>query len=152
MVDELLDAATMLAGEASRNSACGRRAVSPAYYAVFHALSDRATGSLLPGVPNAAEDYVRIYRSLDHDPLKNAFNQAPLKDDVRLRSIGGLIAHLQSERVRADYLPADPLLFPHAQVIDLVLQASQIIQELGSLTDDERRKLAVCLLFRTRKD
>ncbi|ORE92341.1 hypothetical protein [Aurantimonas sp. 22II-16-19i] len=152
MVDELLDAAAMLAGEASRNPSCGRRAVSTAYYAVFHALSDLATGCLLPGVSNEAEDYVRIYRSLDHGPLKNAFIQAPLKDNPRLRPIGGLIAHLQSERVRADYLPADPLLFPHSQVLDLVLQASQIVQELRALTDDDRRKLAVCLLFRTRKD
>ena len=152
MVDELLDVAAMLAGQTSRNPSCGRRAVSTAYYAVFHALSDLATGSLLPGVSNKAEDYLRIYRSLDHGPLKNAFIQAPLKDNPRLRPIGGLIAHLQSERVRADYLPADPLLFPHAEVLDLVLQASQIVQELRALTDDDRRKLAVCLLFRTRKD
>lgn len=152
MVDDLLDAAALLAGEASRNPTCGRRAVSTAYYAVFHALSELAAGSLLPDVSNQAEDYVRIYRSLDHGPLKNAFIQAPLKNDARLRSLGGLIAHLQSERVRADYLLADPLLFRHAQVTDLVLQASQVIEELRSLTDGDRRKLAVCLLFRTRKD
>ncbi|MBO0661345.1 hypothetical protein LQ948_02050 [Jiella sp. MQZ9-1] len=152
MIDELLDSARLLAGEPNQTSACLRRAVSTAYYAVFHALAELASESLLPGVARASDAYVRVYRALEHRRLKNAFMQAPLKDDNRFRAIGNAVVQLQVERARADYLPCDPSLFSLNVVTDLLVQAQGVIVDLRGLGRDERRTLAVCLLFRDRRD
>ncbi|TFF25431.1 hypothetical protein E3C22_08745 [Jiella endophytica] len=151
MIDELLLTAEALLRD-SQNPASRRRAVSATYYAVFHALAELASKSLLPDVSSDSWEYVRTYRSLDHGPLKSVFLQLPLKDDARFRIIGQSVVQLQVERNRADYLPNEPSLFPSTQAADLIAQARNVIAALRSLGDEEKRKLAVCLLFRVRQE
>jgi uncharacterized protein (UPF0332 family) len=107
MVGRLLDLADQMVREGSGSSAIRRRAVSTAYYAVFHALAKSCASILLPSVGRNSEIYERVYRALDHGPLKNAFmtKEGPLKDRQTLRKIGDRVVRLQSERHRADYLP-----------------------------------------------
>ncbi|MBP0616280.1 hypothetical protein [Jiella mangrovi] len=152
MVDDLLLTAEALLREGGENQSSRRKAVSTAYYAVFHALADLAASTLLPQMNSDSWEYARTYRSLDHGPLKNVFLQFPLKDDERFRMIGQSVVQLQIERARADYLPSDPSLFSLSQVADLIVQARNVIAALRSLSVADCRKLAVCLLFRVRKD
>ena len=85
-----------------------RRAVSTAYYAVFHAVTSLCAAELL-GASAALKktpEFERVYRALDHKSLKAAFNAAPLNNSPALKAIGERIVDLQSERIRADYLPS----------------------------------------------
>ncbi|MEF2073895.1 hypothetical protein [Consotaella aegiceratis] len=152
MVDRLLSAAETLLAERPKSSAFRRRAVSTAYYAVFHSLARICVGNLAPGLSRGSEEYLRVYRALDHGPIKTVFNQSPLKENPNLRRIGSVVARLQSERLRADYLPPDPMLFSFSEAKDLVEQVRQIITDLGALQVQDRRLLAICLLFKTRRD
>jgi hypothetical protein len=151
MVARLLDLADQMATEGARSSALGRRAVSTAYYAAFHALAKSCAGVLLPSVDRSSEIYQRVYRALDHGPLRTAFTTggSPLRDRENLRKIGELIVALQNERHRADYLPANPRMFRDGAK-NLVDQARQAVSEIERLSDDDRIALATFLLFKSR--
>ena len=152
LVSRLLDAADTLLKRRPGSAAFRRRAVSTAYYALFHALAKLCAESLLPaGAGHRAPEYARVYRALDHGPIKSAFNQSPLTDSSKLRTIGTLAVELQSSRHRADYYPPDDRLFPLASATDLIDKARQAIAELEQLTEDERRTIATCLLFKQRQ-
>ena len=126
-----------------------RRAVSTAYYAVFHALARCCAGELLAGEEQFSDNYVRVYRALDHGPLKTAFNSHPLIDNQGLRALGGLVVRLQGERHRADYLP-DQRVFTPAQCKELIDIAKTAVEDLTGLSSQNRRTLAVALLFKNR--
>jgi hypothetical protein len=55
MVDRLLDLADQMVREGSGSSALRRRAVSTAYYAVFHALAKSCASILLPSIGRNSE-------------------------------------------------------------------------------------------------
>jgi uncharacterized protein (UPF0332 family) len=151
MVGRLLELADQLAHEGARSSALRRRAVSTAYYAVFHALAKSCANILLPSVDKSSEVYERVYRALDHGPLKNAFSTkgSALRDRDSLRDIGDLVVRLQSERNRADYLPPKSL-FTREEARALVNQARAVVGEIERLSDDDRAALATWLLFKSR--
>lgn len=149
MVSRLLDAADVLVKEGRRSRAFRRRAVSTAYYAVFHALAKLCAESLLPSADRSADDYSRVYRALGHGSLTEAF--ATLKEQERLRRIGELVVPLRSARERADYLPPIETEFTSDKVKELVDQARRAVQEIETLDRAERRTLATRLLFKTRQ-
>jgi len=151
MVDRLLTAADTLMETKPRSAAYRRRAVSTAYYAVFHALAKICTETLLPNVRRTEEEYSRVYRALDHGPLRNAFAQAPLKDHPEIKRIGPIIVRLQNERHRADYSPPDMKIFAIEEVEELIAQAKLVVDALQKLDTTSHRALATCLLFRDRK-
>lgn len=151
MVDRLLAAADTLIQTRPRSAAYRRRAVSTAYYAVFHALAKICAETLLPDVRQTEEEYSRVYRALDHGPLRNAFAQAPLKDHPEVKKIGPIIVRLQNERHRADYAPPDKDIFAMTEVEELAAQAKFVVTQLRKLDAVSRRNLATCLLFRDRK-
>ena len=124
--------------------------MSTAYYAVFHALAELCTGELL-GVraDKRSEDYVRVYRSLEHGTLKSAFRTAPLNANDALRKIGDRVVRLQSERIRSDYVPSQAL-YTLDECRDLVRSADSVVRSIGTLSREERKRLAVHLLFKNR--
>lgn len=148
-VARLLDTADILLGEAPGSSAFRRRAVSAAYYAVFHALAKSCADILLPASRNS-DEYARIYRSLDHAPLKNAFASGAMKDRKSLRLIGDVVVRLQAERHRADYLPDSGAVFSLEQAFELVTQARETVSLIDQLGEGDYRTLAVHLLFKAR--
>jgi len=152
MVTRLLDLADQLAREGARSSALRRRAVSTAYYAVFHALAKSSAGTLLSSAERNSDVYQRVYRALDHGSLRTAFTagQSPLKHRERLQKIGELVVQLQSERYHADYMPPIKGLFSRAKVEALVSQARQAVVEIENLGDNDRVALATSLLFKSR--
>src|SRR5215210_5287049 len=143
MVSRLLDAAENLINEGPRSSAFRRRAVSTAYYAVFHALAKVCTHNLLSSKDRQSDEYSRVYRALEHKTLREAFAaRGPLKDRDHLRSIGNLVIALQRERQRADYLPPVQNVFSRNQARQLVDQARKAIEQIENLNVDDRRTLA----------
>ena len=149
MADRLLDAAETLLNSEERSSAFKRRAVSTAYYAVFHALAKACANTLLPNDNYDSPDYERVYRTLDHGPLRDAFSKGPLKEVDSLRKIGELVVRLQNERKRADYLPPLRNVFSSHQARGLLSQARQAVEAINTLGEEDRKTLAVWLLFKT---
>ena len=149
MVERLLMIARELEVMGKRSAILKRRAVSTAYYAVFHALARCCADELWGASGRASKEYERVYRALDHGPLRAAFAAAPLKDHPALAEIGGYVLVLQSARHRADYLPPAKL-FTSAQCSELVLTAKTAVAEIDSLSAVDRRVLAVHLLFKNR--
>jgi uncharacterized protein (UPF0332 family) len=151
MVARLLDMADLLVRDNPRSSAFRRRAVSTAYYAVFHALAKVCADNLLQPVERASDEYERVYRALNHGTLKEAFKQkdSPLRNRENLRKLGDLIVPLRSERLRADYLPPIKNVFSREQAEELVEQARRAVAEIDLLNDEDRRALATWLLFKS---
>ena len=156
MVERMLEQAAEMLDRHPGSKAAKRRAVSSAYYAVFHRLMEVCADAVLPDADPASGIYVKVYRALDHGPLKNAFKQAgPLRDHVQIRSIGEAVVELQSARMKADYLPAgyDPegeQLFSTADVKRHLAQALRTIDRIDDLNAEDRRIIAIHLLFKDR--
>jgi uncharacterized protein (UPF0332 family) len=148
MISRLLDAADLLLAEGRRSGAFRRRAVSTAYYAVFHSLAKLSAGALLSD--DKTDEYIRVYRALDHGPLKNAFATGPLKERDALREIGNIVILLQSERHKADYLPPTKGVFSAKRARELVDQARDVVAAIDQLDLADRRTLAAYLLFKNR--
>lgn len=135
-----------------RSAALQRRAVSTAYYAVFHALARLCAAELLGADISTKKtmEYERVYRALDHGPLKTAFISVPLKDVAQVKAIGDRVVELQSERIRSDYLPAGKRLYKAAECARLVQSARSAVELIEKLSANDRRTLAVYLIFKNR--
>jgi uncharacterized protein (UPF0332 family) len=148
-VERLLALAAELAETSGKSLTLKRRAVSTAYYAVFHALAKLCADELLGNsIDLRSEEYVRVYRSLEHGTLKTAFKAAPLNRGA-LQRIGSSVVELQSERIRSDYLPPQQL-YSKDQCSDLVESAKSAVRWIAALSHGDRRSLAVSLLFKNR--
>jgi hypothetical protein len=152
MVARLLDLADQLVEQGARSSALRRRAVSTAYYVVFHAVAKSCAGILLRSVDRNSDTYERVYRALDHGPLKKAFatKGSPLRTQETLRRIGDLVVSLQSERHKADYLPPNMRPFSSDDAKKLVDQARTAVRHIENLSEQDRFALATWLLFKNR--
>lgn len=129
-----------------------RRAVSTAYYAMFHALCRRCADTLIGGKHWRSDAWNRVYRGLGHSGAKKTLSsQKELSDlPASVASFGGVFVLLQQEREIADY---DPMPYQRyfSATETLVEQASSAIARLNELDDDNRRKLATMLLIRARQ-
>jgi hypothetical protein len=150
MAGRLVETAEQLLLSKPKSATFRRRAVSSAYYAVFHSLAQMCVEAFLP-VSQSEEELLRIYRALDHGSLKNALVQPPLKGHAKIGQIAAAVVELQQERHRADYLPTDVSLFPLEQARALVERAKLTITQVSDLGEAERRLLATHILFKERK-
>jgi hypothetical protein len=150
MTERLLALAEELAKSPEKSLTLKRRAVSTAYYAVFHSLARLCADELLGRRSGArSEEYERVYRSLEHGTLKRAFKEEPLRQVAALERIGNRVAELQSERIRSDYLPSRAL-YTRDQCLDLVRSAQSAVHSIEALPASDRRTLAIYLLFKNR--
>jgi uncharacterized protein (UPF0332 family) len=152
LAGRLLEAAELLLKNGSRSTAFRRRAVSTAYYAVFHAIDKLCADYVSRSAMRSSDEYLRVYRALDHAPLKNAFGKSPLKDNAVLREIGSMVVILQNERHRADYLPPVAGVFTYDRATELVAMAREVVQQIETIkpVNKECRLLALSLLFKER--
>jgi uncharacterized protein (UPF0332 family) len=82
-----------------------RRAVSTAYYALFHALAKNAADVLVGvGRSRANEAWVHVYRALDHGFAKNACQQTRTVPATFVACADEFI-ELQEARHKVDYDP-----------------------------------------------
>lgn len=148
MVSRLLDAAETLLENRSASAAYRRRAVSTAYYAVFHALAKACTTAVLPSAKPSSPEYVRFYRALEHGAAFSAFRSEPLSKNAAFERIAEVFITPKVERERADYLPPDHALFPKEDVRELIVQAREITEAISNLSVEQRRSLAAFLLIK----
>lgn len=151
MHDDLLDIASHLAqlekGKPRQTSL--RRALSSAYYALFHALAKLCADKLV-GFSKPWEVYTPIYRSLDHGRAKDVFKRISSHRGPRVAIIGQIFILLQERRHTADYDPS-PFPFGRAETLDLIEQSRQAIEQLSKLSDEDRLFVATQLVAQTRR-
>jgi len=148
--DDLLEIADDLARreEAGRpKQASLRRAISTAYYAVFHALAYLCAKELV-GWTKEWKFVTPIYRALDHSTAKKLFerNRDTYGEDVA--EIGRIFIVLQQERHSADYDPE--FSSSRQETVDLIRLARQAVEATLTLNADKQLLLAVHLIGRQR--
>lgn len=152
MIADLLVAAEALARFDDRRpkQASLRRAISSAYYAVFHALARTCADELIGSTRTNADAWVRVYRALDHQQAKKALSsQAVLDLHASIATFGLSFVALQDQRLIADY---DPRPFPHGrkETLAYVNQARTAVAALDAAPSESKRSLASYALFRSR--
>lgn len=153
LVRELLDVAEYLiherVGLSAQLNARRRRAVSTAYYALFHALSSLCADTL---AGTATDGDVRdiVYRALGHGEVKSTLESREVWTwNPALQLVSEALNNLQERREAADYAPSHFAIMPH-EAHHLVGLAREAISLLDGMNVDTRRKLAVLLLAKSR--
>ncbi|MBV8920032.1 MAG: hypothetical protein JOZ76_18405 [Bradyrhizobium sp.] len=157
--DELLQQADALAASDGATQSDLRRAISTAYYAVFHfcltAAADMVCGSGSRSTPR----YSLVYRSVDHKTLSGLCGQLSQTkpQNVAIMPADGLgsvadfarvTANLQRQRILADYDPSQS--FSEAEAKLTISEARQAINWFGSSSDEQKEAFLTMLLFRQR--
>lgn len=125
-----------------------KRAVSTAYYAVFHALARCAADTLVGSGADAA--WTQVYRSLEHGTAKNACRGAQAHGfPPDIVSFAGSFVELQEARHRADYDPGARYARP--DVLALIAACELAIGKLQSASRADRKAFAVWVLFQRKR-
>lgn len=128
-----------------------RRAISTAYYALFHAMAKDAADMLVgvgPDRPDKA--WTHTYRSLQHGDAKSACEAVRnLNFPSTLKSCADAFVALQQRRHDADYDPDYRVL--RADAFDAIQQAEDAIRDLRASPRRDRRAFAVQILIKKRK-
>ena len=127
-----------------------RRAISTAYYALFHTLTasnaELIADQLTSGMSAHAWD--RVYRRFEHGRARNN-----LRADRNLLSQSGddfvrTFIEAQGHRLEADYDPNAQLSLSLA--VNIIARAETAIRNFTQLTQEERRFLAAQSMFDSR--
>ena len=135
-----------------------RRAVSAAYYAMFHALA-RCCADTLVGATRARRSrqaWRQTYRSLEHGHARNqCANQSMLRRfPSRIRRFAEQFVDMQRLRHIADYDP-DPepeVDFDRIHISHLIAETARTITAFQSTDIIDRRAFSAFVLFRLRRD
>lgn len=129
-----------------------RRAVSTAYYALFHTLAREAANRLV-GVETSAPHspaWTQAYRALDHGTARAGCEQARrLGFSEPLTACADIFLVLQKERHRADYDPDYRTSRAEAQA--LISQAESAIAAFNNAPAADRRAFLIHLIFNRRR-
>ena len=159
-IAEQLAAGAIGSGRGRPRQAQLRRAVSTAYYAMFHALA-RCCADMLVGATPARRSrraWRQTYRSLEHGLARNqCANQSVMgRFPPQIQDFGELFVNMQRLRHIADYDPdpdPDPETgFVRAHTLYLIDEAARVISDFQSANVIDRRAFAVFVLFRLRRD
>ena len=129
-----------------------RRAVSTAYYAMFHALAGSNADCLIgtPGNPVTRHAWHRVYRGLEHRDARRNTQQDQNLFSPPVVDFADTFAQLQRQRHIADYDPSQPFTLSATQ--NWIDQAEQHIIAFMQLSTDERRAVAIQSLIRRRTE
>ena len=124
-----------------------RRAISTAYYALFHTLA-ASNAELIAGQPQShisSYAWERVYRRLDHGRAQNN-----LRAVLNLLSQSGTnfartFIDVQRERQEADYNPNTEIV--RSDATNIIARAQIAIRDFAQLTQEERRLLAAQSMF-----
>lgn len=151
--DDLLKTARLLTAATQKKprQADLRRAVSTAYYALFHAIARQAADSFATTGENQSHPaWVQVYRSLDHGTAKDACrNVAVPAFPYGLVTCANSFITLQEERHQADYNPDYRTTRADAQTrID---EAEAAITALNTASPKDRRAFLIHLIIKKRR-
>jgi uncharacterized protein (UPF0332 family) len=153
VIDDLLALAERLAkaGPRKPRQADLRRAVSTAYYALFHAVAkngaDCTVGSVKKSRPEKA--WAQAYRALDHGLAKTACEAARnLGFPQEIKDCADAFVELQKQRHNADY---DPVLrLTRAEAREAAVKARDAVAKLRIASIKHRRAFAIQVLMKKR--
>ena len=126
-----------------------RRAVSTAYYAMFHCLAALAADLFIGRKRSPA--WHRTYRALEHGRARNACQQGPAMREfpVAIRHFAEIFVMLQAERQKADYA-LNVNAYQKSEVLEHVDSAEFAIRQFEQADIDARRGFVAHVLFRQR--
>lgn len=131
-----------------------RRAVSCAYYALFHTLAASNADTLLGTAPSDRQRWAwrQTYRAVDHRPARNKFTRASLgsRFPVAIRNFGAVFTDAQRMRHAADYDPHSE--FAPTGVGAIIDRVEANINAFNQIPDAVRRDLAIHILTNIRSD
>ena len=124
-----------------------RRAISTAYYAVFHTLA-ASNAELIAGRPQSSmssQAWERVYRRLDHGRAQNNLRSILTHLSPNGENFARAFIDLQGFRQDADYDPNFSITRVFA--INVITQAETAIRDFPQLTEEERRFMAAQSMF-----
>jgi uncharacterized protein (UPF0332 family) len=139
-----------------------RRAISTAYYALFHATLTEAADNVIGARNRNTERYGLVYRSVNHDALRKLCEEVQklkLTDKYRrfepiggfapgIRAFAAAVIELQHKRHSADY---DPLIRLSRTEARLVISGGRTaLSRFKAASDEQRQIFANLLLFTPR--
>ena len=147
--DELVSGAT---GSTRPRQSNLRRAVSTAYYAMFHCLASCCANSFIGG-PNADRSepaWRQVYRALEHGNAKDKCKNKGFmsKFPQKIEDFANAFVALQEKRNLADYDPFAK--FNKLEVQREITQARAMIEGFQAAGAKHRRAFSAYVLFRTR--
>ena len=133
----------LAAGQPSQEAL--RRAVSTAYYAMFHALA-ASNADLIVGPRTSANqsDWIATYRALRHFRAQNPLHGWPHLFSPPVQNFAFVIGGIKAERENADYNPAAS--FVQNEVIAWIDRAEQAIIDFNAASPQERAMVAIATL------
>ena len=150
---DLMEVARALAesesGHALSTQARLRRAVSTAYYALFHCLAASAADLFIGSVRSSA--WHRTYRALEHGRARSACRQAQTMREfpAEIRDFAKVFVVLQKARQEADYA-LDMDAYRKSDVLRRIASAEQAISRFEQADVEAKRGFAAHVLFRQR--
>ena len=150
MHEELLRLAKLLAADTGGlpRWVAHNRAISTAYYALFHALAELC-GRELVGVWTPWHPFRYIYRSLDHGQARKVFEGLRTRAPGQTTSdLAQVFIDLQKARHAAAYDPGFRV--SGAELTDMLVRAELGIGLIAQVPRSERKLLAAQLIGRTR--
>ena len=149
---DLLETARRLAqpGESQPTQADLRRAVSTAYYALFHCLA-AAAADLLTGSSSHSPEWRQVYRALEHGKAKRACRQqgAMQAFPMEIHRFGKTFVELQDARHEAYYALEGQYRKP--DVLAIITRAEEAIDRFEQADVRRRRGFAVHVQFKQRR-
>jgi uncharacterized protein (UPF0332 family) len=128
-----------------------RRAISTAYYALFHGLAEVAAVRLVGSgsVAQSSQAWARVYRHLNHQAAKKACSRPEvLNYSADLILFTDYFPRLQELRHQADYDPN--VRFKQGDVLSTVNDAEQALAALQRASKAEQHDFATLALGMTR--
>ena len=127
-----------------------RRAVSAAYYALFHTLA-LCCANRLAGSDRTGAAWIQTYRALEHGYARNQCNdQSALisfPDEIRL--FCRRFVSMQGQRQRADYSPNAT--FSRDRVMQFINESEDAINALENAPGADRRAFSLHVLLRRQR-
>ena len=127
-----------------------RRAVSTAYYAVFHALASSNADCLIgsPTDPLLEHAWRRVQRALDHGVARRNLEQDRRRFSSTVQEFITTFAALQNARHTADYDSSRE--FTLTEALAWIDRAENVITDFMGVDANERRAVAVQAIIRGR--
>ena len=149
---DLIQTARRLAesGAAPPTQADLRRAVSTAYYALFHCLA-AAAADLLTGASPGSPEWHQVYRALEHGKARSACQQQGVMRTfpMEVQRFTKAFIELQKARQKADY--AFEGAYSRREVLVVIDTAEDAIDRFEQADVRHRRSFAVHVLFKRRQ-
>ena len=131
-----------------------RRAVSTAYYAMFHCLAAICADLLVGGEGSERSEpaWRQVYRALEHGAARQRCNRPAMMQRFppEIRQFAERFVAMQQKRHQADYAPEGD--FDKDTVLQDIIAVAEAIAKLRQVPVKDRRAFAVYLLFPLRNN